>query len=60
MDMSLDDIDPEVDMESSMDGSRKANSLINVDDDDEKLKCYSFWCLIGLGNVVVPASSSLL
>ncbi|KAI8341501.1 dynactin p62 family-domain-containing protein [Chlamydoabsidia padenii] len=53
MDVSSGDIDEEdidnMDMDSSMDGSRKANSSIRMDDD--RTKSYSFWCLVGLGNV---------
>jgi dynactin-4 len=53
MDVSSGDIDEEeidnMDMDSSMDGSRKANSSIRMDDD--RTKSYSFWCLVGLGHV---------
>ncbi|KAI8086676.1 dynactin p62 family-domain-containing protein [Halteromyces radiatus] len=53
MDVSSGDIDEEeienIDMDSSIDGSRKANSSIRMDDD--KIKSYSFWCLVGLGMV---------
>ncbi|KAI8344409.1 hypothetical protein BC941DRAFT_9580 [Chlamydoabsidia padenii] len=53
MDVSYGDIDEEdidkMDMDSSMDGSRKANSSIRMNDD--RTKNYSFLCLVGLGNV---------
>lgn len=51
MDISSGDIDvEEIDGmdNSSMDGSRKSSTLRM---DDDKTKSYSFWCLIGLGNV---------
>ncbi|KAF7729555.1 hypothetical protein EC973_004230 [Apophysomyces ossiformis] len=44
-DIDVDDID-DVDA-GSMDGSKKANSSMRLD--DERIKSYSFWCLIGLG-----------
>ncbi|ORZ17144.1 dynactin p62 family-domain-containing protein [Absidia repens] len=54
MDVSSGDIDEEdMDMDSSMDGSRKANSSIRMDDD--RTKSYSFWCVIGLGTVQDPS-----
>ncbi|ORZ10525.1 dynactin subunit 4 [Absidia repens] len=53
MDISSGDIDQDeidnVDMDSSLNGSRKANSSIRMD--DEKTKHYSFWCLVDLGEV---------
>lgn len=55
MDASSGDIDVEdiedMDVDDSTDGgSRKANSSMRLDDD--RIKSYSFWCLIGLGQVV--------
>lgn len=54
MDVSSGDIDEEdiedMDADDSIDGSRKANSSMRLD--DERIKSYSFWCLIGLGRVV--------
>ncbi|KAG0168211.1 hypothetical protein DFQ30_005082 [Apophysomyces sp. BC1015] len=50
MDVSSGDIDVEDidDLDAdSMDGSKKANSSMRLD--DERIKSYSFWCLIGLG-----------
>ncbi|CAO3626361.1 unnamed protein product [Cunninghamella echinulata] len=59
MDISSGDIDvEEIDGmdNSSMDGSRKTNSTLRMDDD--KTKSYSFWCLIGLGDVQDPSKSN--
>ncbi|KAI7850544.1 dynactin p62 family-domain-containing protein [Circinella umbellata] len=54
MDVSSGDIDVE-DIESVDDeGSRKANSSMRLDDD--RIKSYSFWCLIGLGEVTSAES----
>lgn len=58
MDASSGDIDEEdiedMDVDDSTDGgSRKANSSMRLDDD--RIKSYSFWCLIGLGQVVSDA-----
>lgn len=53
MDVSSGDIDEEdieVDNDDSIDGSRKGSGSIRLDDD--RIKSYSFWCLIGLGEVV--------
>ncbi|CAO3580817.1 unnamed protein product [Absidia cylindrospora] len=53
MDISSGDIDQDeidnIDMDNSLNGSRKANSSIRMD--DEKTKHYSFWCLVDLGEV---------
>ncbi|KAI8150326.1 dynactin p62 family-domain-containing protein [Fennellomyces sp. T-0311] len=58
MDVSSGDIDEEdiaaADADDSMDGSRKGNSSMRLD--DEKIKSYSFWCLIGLGQVTSAES----
>lgn len=52
MDVSSGDVDAEdmynMDVNDSSDGSKKASSSIRFDDD--KIKSYSFWCLIGLGS----------
>lgn len=52
MDISSGDIDAEdiddMDVDDSIDGSKKTTSSIKFDDD--KIKSYSFWCLIGLGS----------
>ena len=54
MDVSSGDIDVE-DIESVDDeGSRKTNSSMRLDDD--RIKSYSFWCLIGLGEVTSAES----
>ncbi len=42
-DIEIDDMDID-----SIDGSKKASSSIKFD--DERIKSYSFWCLIGLGS----------
>lgn len=51
-DVSSGDVDTEdienMDIDGSIDGSKKASSSIRFD--DEKIKSYSFWCLIGLGS----------
>ncbi|KAI9244459.1 dynactin p62 family-domain-containing protein [Phascolomyces articulosus] len=50
MDVSSGDIDEEdIEDVDADDGSRKANSSMRLDDD--RIKSYSFWCLIGLGQV---------
>ncbi|GAA5814736.1 hypothetical protein MFLAVUS_008238 [Mucor flavus] len=46
-DIDADDID-DMDVDDSIDGSKKTTSSIRFDDD--KIKSYSFWCLIGLGS----------
>ncbi|KAI7905113.1 dynactin p62 family-domain-containing protein [Cokeromyces recurvatus] len=49
MDVSSGDIDAdemdEMDMDDSVDGSKKSSLRF----DDDKIKSYSFWCLIGIG-----------
>ncbi|ORZ00377.1 dynactin p62 family-domain-containing protein [Syncephalastrum racemosum] len=50
MDVSSGDIDTDdIDDMDTDDGSKKANTSMRLDDDG--IKSYSFWCLIGLGNV---------
>ncbi|KAI9486048.1 MAG: dynactin p62 family-domain-containing protein [Benjaminiella poitrasii] len=50
MDVSSGDIDAEemeeMDVDESVDGSKKSPSRF----DDDKIKSYSFWCLIGVGS----------
>ncbi|KAG2190770.1 hypothetical protein INT46_000712 [Mucor plumbeus] len=52
MDVSSGDIDADdmddMDADDSMDGSKKSSLRF----DDDKIKSYSFWCLIGLGSAV--------
>lgn len=54
MDVSSGDIDvddstiDDMDVDDSIDGSKKAGSSLRFEDD--KIKSYSFWCLIGLGS----------
>ncbi|CAO0792930.1 unnamed protein product [Mucor circinelloides] len=52
MDVSSGDIDADemddMDVDDSMDGSKKSSLRF----DDDKIKSYSFWCLIGLGSAV--------
>lgn len=49
MDVSSGDIEiDDMDVDDATDGSKKAGSSIKFDDD--KIKSYSFWCLIGLGS----------
>ena len=52
MDVSSGDIDADdmddMDVDDSMDGSKKSSLRC----DDDKIKSYSFWCLIGLGSAV--------
>ncbi|KAI8889768.1 hypothetical protein K501DRAFT_266554 [Backusella circina FSU 941] len=50
MDVSSGDIDADEieDMDVDDEGSKKAGSTLRLD--DEKIKSYSFWCLIGLGS----------
>lgn len=48
MDVSSGDIEiDDMDVDDATDGSKRAGSSIKFDDD--KIKSYSFWCLIGLG-----------
>jgi dynactin-4 len=47
-DIDVDDSIDDMDVDDSIDGSKKAASSIRFDDD--KIKSYSFWCLIGLGS----------
>lgn len=50
MDVSSGDIDADeiddMDVDGSIDGSKKSSIRF----DDDKIKSYSFWCLIGLGS----------
>lgn len=39
-----------MDNDDSIDSSRKGSGSMRLDDD--RIKSYSFWCLIGLGEVV--------
>ncbi|KAI9365065.1 dynactin p62 family-domain-containing protein [Pilaira anomala] len=52
-DIDADDID-DMDVDDSMDGSKKTGSSIKFDDD--RIKSYSFWCLIGLGSTTSPST----
>ncbi|KAI9494457.1 dynactin p62 family-domain-containing protein [Zychaea mexicana] len=56
MDVSSGDIDEEdiEDVDADDVSSRKANSSMRLDDD--RIKSYSFWCLIGLGQVTSAES----